>query len=103
MKIKTVQEKEEGWVCMRLTYQDACDVTAGSEASKLKRPVVMKDQLLFQKEQVQPMIIILRDDHDISTRVAPGQEVGMVFLDGEEDNWAMLRKETRDWLRGGLV
>lgn len=79
---------------MLLTYQDTSDVTTGSEASQLKRPVVVKDQLLFQNGQVQPMVTILGNDNDIGTRVAPRQEVGMVFLDREEDNWAVLRKET---------
>lgn len=45
-------QANEDWVCMRLPYQDTCEVTAGSEASQLKRSVMMKDQLLFQKGQV---------------------------------------------------
>lgn len=49
------------------------------------------------------MIAILRDDNDISTRIAPGREVGMVFLDGEEDNWAMLRNKTQGCLKGDLI
>lgn len=50
----------------------------------------MKDQLLLQKGKVQLMVTVFGNDNNIGAALTPGQEVGVVFLDGEKDDWAVL-------------
>ena len=50
--------------------------------------------MLLQKVKVQLMVTVFRNDNNIGAAVAPRQEVGVVFLDGEKDDWAVLGGDT---------
>lgn len=66
----------------------------------------MEDQLLFKEDKVQLMGIVFGNDNDIGAAVTPWQEVGVVFLDGKKDDWAMRGGDTWECLRvrgGALV